>query len=225
MSNSSKSSDNFFNSGPSNTFSRVIWWNGGGKIVSRITSNPVLLNLINNYKPDIFVYGEAQIITPHEINLNGSTCFIHSSKPLTVDNFRRGLVVFFLEKHKYKLTKVYASKIYDIIWVRMENPNKAVYFCFFCSPGAHYPLPARAKFYEIFSAKFSYFGSVGTVYLLGDTNARLGPLLEDRNIHGKYIMNSNTPLLNEFLEMTGLTILNKVFCQGFPTYRTNPAWC
>ena len=89
------------------------------------------MKLINNNKPDIFVYGEAQITTSQDIKLDGYTYFIHRSKSTIVDNFRRGLAVFFLEKHKYKLTKVYASKNYDIIWLRMENSDEPVYFCFF----------------------------------------------------------------------------------------------
>ena len=69
-----------------------------------------------------------------------------------------------------------------------------------------------------FALKFTRFASLGRVYLLGDTNARLGSLLKDKDIHGKFITNQNSHLLLNFLEFSGLTILNKVFCSGVPTY-------
>ena len=59
------------NSDPDNSFFRVVWWNGGGKIKSRIESNPVLIKLINDRKPNVFIYGEAQIAIPHDLNLKG----------------------------------------------------------------------------------------------------------------------------------------------------------
>ena len=54
--------------------------------------------------------------------------------------------------------------------------------------------------------------------MVGDTNARLGPLLDDRSIHGRHTTNSNCPLFRDFLDFTGLTILNRIFCSGVPTY-------
>ena len=91
--------------------------------------------------------------------------------------------------------------------------------CFFYAPGSHHPYPVRAKFYDTFSSQFSRFASLGKVYLLGDTNARLGQLLNDRNVHGVFTTNSNNPLFLEFLQYSGLTILNSEFCMGIPTYQ------
>ena len=169
-------------------------------------------------KPDIFVYGEAQIPSPINLSLKGYTYYVHRSKPNAVDNFRRGLAIFYLNKHKFRLTKVFGSSKFDIVWMRMENSNEVTHFCFFYSPGSHHPISVRTKFYNIFCSKFTKFASLGRVYLLGDTNARLGSLLKDKDIHGKFITNQNSHLLLNFLEFSGLTILNKVFCSGVPTY-------
>ena len=54
--------------------------------------------------------------------------------------------------------------------------------------------------------------------MTGDTNARLGRILNDRNLNGKLTINQNQPLLQGFLEYSGLTILNSKFCKGIPTY-------
>lgn len=54
--------------------------------------------------------------------------------------------------------------------------------------------------------------------IIGDTNTRLGSLLCDKSIHGNYVTNPNSPLLSEFLEFSGLTVLNRIFCLGVPTY-------
>ena len=53
---------------------------------------------------------------------------------------------------------------------------------------------------------------------MGDTNARLGHLLNDANLNGELITNSNKPLLLEFLQYSRLVILNSKFSFGVPTY-------
>ena len=53
---------------------------------------------------------------------------------------------------------------------------------------------------------------------MGDTNARLGSILSDRNINGKLTINANQPLLREFLEYSDVTILNTKYCRGVPTH-------
>ena len=53
---------------------------------------------------------------------------------------------------------------------------------------------------------------------MGDTNARLGHILNDRNLRGKLTINANQPLFLGFLQYSGLIILNSKFCKGVPTY-------
>ena len=207
------------NSAPDNSLFCVVWWNGGGRIKSRIESNPGLIKLINDRKPNVFIYGEAQIAIPHDLNLKGYSYYLHASKPAQVDNFRRGMAIFFLHRLKFQLSEAYASNKFDIVWMRLETgDDKPTHFCFFYAPGAHHPLSIRTRFYDIFLSKFSIFASFGKVYLIGDTNARLGSLLCEKNIHGDFVTNQNMPLFKEFIEFSGLTILNKIFCKGTPTY-------
>ena len=55
-------------------------------------------------------------------------------------------------------------------------------------------------------------------FLVGDTNARLGTVLNARNLHGQLISNRNKPLFLEFLQYSGLTILNAIYSKGGDTY-------
>ena len=89
---------------------------------------------------------------------------------------------------------------------------------FFYVPGAHHPLSIRSKFYDIFTSKFADFAALGKVFLIGDTNARLGSVLNDKNLNGQVISNPNKQLFMQFLEYSGLTILNLKYCRGVPTY-------
>ena len=181
-----------------------------------MSTNPELRKFLE-LKPDIFVYGETCTPSSLGLSIKGYACYLHKAKLNVANNYRRGLAVFYLEKYRFLLTKVYSSKTYDIIWVRLDFPQP-LFFCFFYSPGSHHPLPVRTKFYELFSTQYSRFASLGKVYLLGDTNARLGHLLNDKDVHGKFITNSNQPLVLDFLEYSGLVILNSIFCKGTPTY-------
>ena len=184
---------------------RFSWWNGGGKIRYRLSSNPELKKFLTT-KPDVFVYGEAETHSPLDLNIDGYICYLHGSKINTPGNFRRGLAIFYLDKYRFLFTKVYACKTYDIVWMRMKTSSEILHFCFFYSPGSHHPLPIRTKFYNHFFTEFSRFAKLGKVYLMGDTNARLGSLLNDRNLHGHLISNPNKPLFLKFLEYSGLKI-------------------
>ena len=199
-------------------FFTICFWNGGGKIHYRLRANPELGRFLLR-KPDIFAYGETCTHSPRGLSISGYTCYVHKSKLNTPGNYRRGLAIFYLSKYRHVLTKVYSSKNYDVVWFSHESPIGKLFFCFFYAPGSHHPYPARAKFYDIFSTQFSRFASLGKVYLLGDTNARLGQLLQDKNVHGVFTTNSNNPLFLEFLQYSGLTILNTHFCLGTPTYQ------
>ena len=98
------------------------------------------MKLIKENKPNIFSSGEAQTISINDAKLYGYSRYLHASKPNSVDNIRWGIAIFFLDNIKFRLTKVYASNKFDIVWMRLETANKAVYFCFFYSPGAHHPI-------------------------------------------------------------------------------------
>ena len=159
----------------------------------------------------MFTYGEAETPSPKNLDIENYICYLHSSKIDSTANFRRGLAIFYLEKYRYSFTKVYACRKYDIVWMRLKTACEIIHFCFFYAPGSHHPLPARTKFYDHFSSQFSKFASLGKVYLIGDTNARLGSLLDDRNFRGQLTSNANKPLFLEFLEYTGSIILNSKY--------------
>ena len=164
------------------------------------------------------MYGEAQVPSPQNLAIDGYICYLHCSKISSDVNFRRGLAIFFLEKYRYRLTREYACRNYDIVWMKLKVRNGDMFFCFFYSPGSHHPLPVRMKFYDHFSREFQKYASRGKVFLVGDTNARLGSVLNDRNSKGQVITNSNKPLFMDFLEYSGLSILNSIYCKGIPTY-------
>ena len=198
-------------------FFRFTWWNGGGKIRMRLATNPVLKKLLDT-KPDVFVYGEAETPSPHKLLIRGFMCYLHKSKLAVESNYRRGLAIFYRTKYRFIFTKVYASRKYDIVWMRLKTTSYTLFFCFFYAPGSHHLLPVRTKFYDDLFSSFSRFAPLGKVYLTGDTNARLGSLLNDRNSQGQLTSNANKPLFLEFLEYTGLEILNKRYCIGVPTF-------
>ena len=135
-------------------FFTICWWNGGGNIKLRLSTNPELRKFVLR-KPDIFVYGESCTSSSLGLSINGYTSYLHKAK-LSVDgNFRRGLAIFYLKKYRFLLTKVYSSNIYDIVWIRLSEPVKPLFFCFFYSPGSHHPLHVRTKFYDVFSSQFN----------------------------------------------------------------------
>ena len=93
-----------------------------------------------------------------------------------------------------------------------------IFFCFFYAPGDHHETSVRRSFYDFFTRAYDKFAPLGKVYLIGDTNARLGPFLNDIDINGRNVSNRNRNLLMSFLEFTGLTVLNIKYQFGIPTY-------
>ena len=124
------------------------------------------------------------------------------------------MVIFYKTKYHHLISKVYSSKIFDIIWIRLVTKHNPLYFCFFYAPGAHCPEEVRDTFYKTLSESFSKVTEKGNKYILGDANARLRHLIDDTNIHGTLISNKNKPLFMGFVEFCGLTLLNKIFARG-----------
>ena len=74
----------------------------------RLQTNPELRKLIQT-NPDFFAYGEAETSSPLNLELEGYICYLHKSKLEKSENYRRGIAVFYLAKHRFHVTKVYAS--------------------------------------------------------------------------------------------------------------------
>lgn len=183
----------------------------------RLKTNPELRKLLKT-KPDMFVYGEAETPSTQNLYIDGYCCYLHKSKLEIDGNLRRGLALFYRTKYRFLISIEYTSQKYDIVWIKLKTTGETVYFCFFYAPGSHHSLEIRNKFYDHFSSAYLKFSSLGKVYLIGDTNARLGSILNDRNVHGQLISNANKSLFLEFLDFSGLVILNKRYCWGASTY-------
>ena len=93
-----------------------------------------------------------------------------------------------------------------------------MYFCFYYAPGSHHSNETHNEFYVDLQKGFDKYRGLGDIFLLGDSNARLGSLLEDKDINGKYISGKNKPHFLGFLDYAGLHLLNKIFSPGQPTY-------
>ena len=150
----------------------VCWWNGGGALKRRLKANPGLKTLLEK-NPEIFVYAESEMSNSSGLFLKGYKFIFHRSFIKIPDNYRRGLVIFYDEKYEHKISKSFASKIFDIVWLRIKTSTTALFVCFFYAPGAHLPEEIRVKFYNIFTTKYDKFATKGEVILIGDSNARL----------------------------------------------------
>ena len=82
----------------------------------------------------------------------------------------------------------------------MPSGKVKTYFCFFYAPGDHHNQSLRMKFYSELQESFDKFSKLGKIFMLGDTNARLGSVLGDKDIKGVLVSNKNKPLLPGFLD-------------------------
>ena len=179
-------------------------------MLKRLKVNPILRNVLDK-QPEIFVYCESELSKSSGLFLKGYKYIFHRSYIKNQENYRRGLVIFYREKYQHHISKLYSSKIFDIVWIRLKLEYDEVYFCFFYAPGAHLPDEVRLKFYHIFTTSYDKFVVEGRVFLIGDSNARLGKFLNDCDINGNPVSNKNKPLFLGFLEYSGLTLLNSAF--------------
>ena len=135
------------------TVLRVLWWNGGGAVNKRLNINPGLRSIINS-NPDIFTYGEAEMSNTKGLFMSGYRFLFHRSYLRDKTKYRRGLIIFYKEKYHNLISKVYTSKNYDIVWVKLITQKSPLYFCFFYSPGAHCPENDRFDFYKTLSDSY-----------------------------------------------------------------------
>ena len=195
----------------------VGWWNGGGCIRKRILLNKSLSKFLES-KPDVFVYGEAGTSSKQRLILPGYSIMLHRAKIEETSSFRRGLAIFYLEKYSQIISRACVSKKYDIFWIRLDSPKLPVFFCFYYTPGCQHPERVRNDFFMELQMGFDKYKKIGSIFMLGDSNTRLGPVLNDRNIHGKYVSNKNKPYFMGFLEYSGMHLLNKIHAIGKPTF-------
>ena len=97
---------------------------------------------------------------------------LHTAKR---NGLRRGLAVYYKEKYANIITREKSSKRFDILWIRMKSPQEENVFCFFYCPGISHEEETREMFYdELRNGVDKFAREKKTIFLLGDTNARLG---------------------------------------------------
>ena len=147
-----KTSLNIKESRTLNNCLQICYWNGGGALVKRLRSNPMLRRIILRDNVDIFCHGETQALRNDLKLLCGFDSYFHDANLSNKsDNYRRGLAIFFRSKYKYSISKVYACRKFDIVWMRLVTSKENIYFCFFYAPGEHHDTPIRRSFYDFFT--------------------------------------------------------------------------
>ena len=137
---------------------------------------------------------------------------------------RRGIALFIRKHLTHRIFKEFASATYDIVWIRYEHklatnmPQETKIICFFYAPGENHPENIRSGFYDELTAGCAKFPENTKIYMVGDSNARLGAYFRDVAINGKYISNKNRSLILGFLDYTGMCYINNIFEPGVPTY-------
>ena len=194
----------------------MVEW-GGGAVRRSLRINKELSQFLKQ-EPDIFVFGEAGPPTKRGLFLPGYHILIHCAKTKESRLFRRGLVIFYREKHTQIISRGYVSKKFDIFWIRLYKTGLKLFFCFFYAPGSHHPSSVHTDFFAELQIGFEKYRGLGDIFMLGDCNVRLGPFLNDRNIHDKLFSSKNKPQFMGFLDYTGMHLLNKIYAFGEPTY-------
>ena len=196
----------------------ILYWNGGGCMLSRLSVNPELKLLLST-QPDIFVYAENLVFSQPGSTLKqilrDYDCYHLNAVKKTC---RRGISVFYLKKHRFVLSKDLVSKQYDILWVKLENLEQKMVLCFFYAPCENRAESDRTCFYDELREGYKKYSNKINIFLLGDSNARLGSFSNDKSISGKYVSNNNKANFLGFLDYTGLIYLNAIYAKGQPTY-------
>ena len=157
----------------------VSWWNGGGKMMSRIMVNPELNKFLAT-KPDIFVYGEAQVErVSKKLSLDGYKTIVHKAEK---QSRRRGMVLFYKKRYEQIISKQSSSKKYDILWLRMKSSQDESIFGFFYAPGVSHDEKCREEFWDELRNKVDEYKDK-KIYLMGYSNsrARAGVLWRSRH--------------------------------------------
>ena len=198
----------------------LLYWNGGGCMSSRLCVNPVLKSLILAETPDVFVYAESMVYSNVKLTSPPNSLSDYDSvHHIALKNSnRRGISIFYLQKHRYILSKDLASKNYDIIWVKLESTHEKMVFCFFYAPGEHRSKKECIGFYDELREGYAKYSQNYKVFFMGDSNARLGFYSQDKCINGRFVSNNNKPMFLGFLEYTDLYYLNGIYAKGQPTY-------
>ena len=144
--------------------------------VIQATSKP---RIKTNFLCQMFVYAESLVFKTVKKKLPGYCALHHFAKP---NSCRRGITVFFQEKFQFSISKDRGSDSFDILWIRLQSVSEAFIFCFFYAPGDHKPIGDRTKFYDELREGLKRYPPGTKIFLLGDSNARLGAFSKDKGI-------------------------------------------
>ena len=184
---------------------------------TRLKTNPVLGSLVEG-GPEILVYVETQTKLYAESLITGYDTYSHPAEPTT---FRRGISVFYKKTLRQVFTKEHTSEKFDIIWLRLQPASKEIVLCFFYAPHDKHTEATRREFYEELATGYTSYPAGTKIFMMGDSNARLGTFSGDRSIHGAFISNNNKDIFLGFLQYTGMVYLNNTFQKGKPTFETH----
>ena len=111
----------------------LLYWNGGGCMSSRLCVNPELKSLILAETPVVFVYAESMVYSSAKLTFPPNSLSDYDSVHHIAlkDSNRRGISIFYLQKHRYILSKDLASKNFDIIGLSLKVPMNKWHFAFF----------------------------------------------------------------------------------------------
>ena len=108
----------------------IMFWNGGGCMLSRLSVNPELKEIFSA-KPNMFVYVQSLVFRVVEKKLPGYSALHHFAKP---NSCRRGITVYLQEKFQFCISKDSACDSFDILWIRLQSSSEAFIFCFSMPP-------------------------------------------------------------------------------------------
>ena len=102
--------------------------------------------------------------------------------------------------------------------MKLKKGTSVTYYCFFYAPGEHHLERVRKEFYDDLRSGYVHYSKNDKIFMIGDSNARLGRYSLDRDIHGKFKTNKNKSLFLGFLSYSQMTYINGLFTRGIPTY-------
>ena len=91
-------------------------------------------------------------------------------------------------------------------------------FCFFYAPGESHTEIERTSFYDDLRKVYERYPKDVSIFMIGDSNARLGKFSLDKDVNGKFKCNKNKPHFLGFLSFTAMSYVNGTYCRGIPTY-------
>ena len=186
---------------------KIAFMNINGNARTKINhDHPYLHQLLYTHNPDILIFIDTRVKNIPNWKLNGFKLIAYKP-PTSTDDYIGGILIYRKYNISNKIKIIQKTHSYNTIWISISTNNyeaKPIYLSVnYIRPMKATNIPRNTKYFKnLINDTNKYKSQCSEMYIVGDFNARLPTITDDR------VTNAHSNLMLNFLDKTNVKIAN-----------------